>query len=72
MMDCACCGLAIGRESGQHTEDEEFVCSECGATCVVFIEDEAFGGEPYFGSWKCKHGVDGDEPCDQCDAEEGP
>lgn len=65
-LDCACCGVGI-RIGATVAEDEQHVCKECGATCVVFL-DEA--NDAYFGSWRCKHGVEGDEACDQCEAEE--
>lgn len=75
-MDCCNCGLAIGRESGQYTEDEEIVCPDCGATCVVFLDDPNPSYEAptaYFGSWQCSHGVDGEEWCEFCEARtEGP
>lgn len=66
-MDCACCGLAI-EVPWLVAEDDEFTCTGCGATCVVFSEDD---GSAYFGSWTCKHGVSGDKPCDQCEIEHG-
>lgn len=70
-MDCACCGLAL--EVGLTlVEDSEYVCPGCGATNVLFFDDApGRHAEPYFGSWKCKHGVSGDEPCDQCEIEHG-
>lgn len=69
MIDCACCGLAIGREDNSYMENDEYECPECDATCVVFVGDDG----AYFGAWRCKHGEDGDEWCYECAKEsEGP
>lgn len=68
MMDCACCGLAIGRSDNTYAEDDEFTCPECGATNTVFVDEE---DGAYFGAWRCTHGESGEEPCDQCEIESG-
>lgn len=69
-LDCACCGIAI-EISTPVSEDSEHVCPECGATCVLFFGDDTSDADPYFGSWRCEHGISGDEPCDACEIEHG-
>ncbi len=67
-LDCACCGLAIELQSPV-LEDSRHICPGCGATCQVFFEDPDTDNRPYFGSWKCSHGIDGDEACDACESD---
>lgn len=67
-LDCACCGLAIEIKSPV-LEDSRHICPGCGATCQVFFEDPDTDNRPYFGSWKCGHGIDGDEARDACESD---
>lgn len=66
------CGAAlIGRDPrpGRYSDGEAIVCSDCGATNHVSVDDqhEKDGAcDIYVSSWHCVHGRWDHEPCDDC------
>lgn len=48
------------------SEGDSKECPHCHATVTVFIDTD----EGPFLEWACEHGIDGEEPCAECDAKE--
>jgi len=69
-MDCARCGTDLAVTTV--TDEQELTCSHCGTVnCVSCGTDDSDEADaPWIGSWTCCHGVDGEEPCVMCDAED--
>lgn len=49
-------------------EAAEHECLECGATNFVTADRDG-SGEPYVCGWLCKHGLEDNEECEDCNAE---
>lgn len=65
-LDCGSCGLTLfpTRNDGLY-EDEQVIRCICGAHNTISVdEDDA----AYVGHWKCRHGIEQDDPCDTCEA----
>lgn len=70
-LDCGNCGAEIvgsHPRAGWYSDGEDIVCPDCGTTNTVSCDDET---DPYVGHWTCKHGKHDEEPCDQCEIENG-
>lgn len=66
-IDCGQCGSACipSQPDGTFYDGQTETCEECGATNMISADaDEASPGR-----WTCKHGVDQDDPCPECDTE---
>jgi len=71
LLCCDLCGDEIaGRDPrpGWYHDDEEIVCSGCGAKNHVSCDAES---DPYVSGYVCRHGKDDETPCDLCEIEDG-
>lgn len=70
-MDCDACGFDCSKPDSLYHEDEEITCPHCGAVNTVSISELGDDVDVYVSSWRCVHGVPGDNACDQCEIEHG-
>ena len=68
-LDCGQCGATCvpSDDAGMFWDGKEHRCEECGALNAVNYDGE----DDVWCDWICKHGIDQDDPCPECDAEEG-
>lgn len=70
MLECKGCGAKLAPSpDGLYYEDDARQCLSCGATNWFGVEDlgEYEGLIAFVRHWVCRHDVDGDEPCVQCE-----
>ena len=59
--------LATPHADGLYYEDDELTCA-CGAVSRIGVDDD----QAYVSGWRCRHGVDEEDPCEACDHEDEP
>jgi hypothetical protein len=67
-IDCGNCGSSLwvkpDRNGAATVHDgEEVHCIECGSANFMTVDEN----EGYVSHWTCKHGVDDETPCQECD-----
>lgn len=69
-MDCGRCGaeMECPREDNTWVMDDEIECEECGSLNMISFDENY--DEAYVSMYVCPHGINSDDPCEDCEAED--